>query len=154
MCMAILSYTFIFDIILIDRTSEVVEMFNGYFLKIGNYIPTIKREGLKITPRIVQVTETKVLASGKLSVKKLQHQPTILNIDFPIMTFEQARKLKRVFRGEETGEDEMYLTVEWYDIEEDNYKIGTFYHTDLVYTPVWYSNQWMALVDSISLHEY
>lgn len=132
-------------------------MFNGYFLKIGNNIfnnPAPKREGLKITPRIVQVTETKVLASGKLSVKKLKHTPSILNITFPIMTFEQARNYKRVFRGEETGEDEMYLTVEWYDIENDTYVTGTFYHTDLVYTPVWYNGQWMALVDTVSLHEY
>lgn len=129
-------------------------MFNGYFLKIGNYIPTIKREGLTITPRIVQVTETKVLASGKLSVKKLQHQPSILNMEFPIVTFEQARKLKRAFRGEETGEDEMYLTIEWYDIEEDNYKTGTFYHTDLKYTPIIYDGQWMAFIEPISLHEY
>lgn len=132
-------------------------MFNGYFLKIGNYKfdnPAIKREGLKITPRIVQVTETKVLASGKLSVKKLQHQPTILNIEFPIMTFEQARKLKRALRGEESNEDEMYLTVEWYDIENDDYKTGTFYHTDLIYTPVIYNKEWMALVDAVSLHEY
>lgn len=132
-------------------------MFNGYFLKIGDCTfqsPAFKREGLKITPRIVQVTDNKVLASGKLSVKVLEHKPTILNIEFPIMTFEEVRYYKKVFRGELTGEDEMYLTVEWYDIENDNYVTGTFYHTDLVYTPVIYSGKWMALVDALSLHEY
>lgn len=131
--------------------------FNGYFIKIGNNTfqnPAIKREGYIINPRIVQVTDTKVLASGKLVVKELEHKPTILSITFPIMTFEQARAYKKVFRGEETGEDEMYLTVEWYDVENDDYKTGTFYHTDLKYTPVIYNHQWMALVDTVDLHEY
>ena len=49
---------------------------------------------------------------------------------------------------------EMYLTVEWYDIENDVYQTGTFYHTDLVYTPIIYNKEWMALVDTVSLHEY
>lgn len=131
--------------------------FNGYFIKVGNNIiqnPAIKREGLVINPRIVQVTDTKVLASGKLVVKELEHKPTILSITFPVMTFAQVREIKRVFRGEETNEDEMYLTVEWYDIENDDYKVGTFYHTDLKYTPVIYNHQWMAKIDTVDLHEY
>ena len=132
-------------------------MFNGYYLRIGECTfqnPAIKREGFIITPRIVQVTENKVLASGKLSVKVLEHKPTKIAITFPVMTAEQMRYYKRAFRGELTGEDEMYLTVEYYDEELDGYVTGTFYHTDLVYTPVIYNGQRMVLIDTVSLIEY
>lgn len=132
-------------------------MFNGYYLKIGNCTfqePAIKREGFVLTPRIVQVTETKVLASGKLSLKELEHKPTKISITFPVMTVEQMRVYARAFRGELTGEDEMYLTVEYYDEEKDTYLTGTFYHTDLVYTPVIYNKRRMVLVDTVKLIEY
>lgn len=132
--------------------------FNGYYIKIGNQTfqnPAIKRDGYTVNPRIVQVTETKVLASGKLVLKELEHKPTIIDITFPIMTREQARTYARAFRGQETGEDEMYLTVEWYDEENDTYQIGTFYHTDLKYIPKNVAHgQVMVQCDTVSLHEY
>lgn len=132
--------------------------FNGYFIRIGEQYfqnPAIKREGYDVNVRIVQVTDTKVLASGKLVVKELEHKPTVINITFPIMTLEQARAYKRAFRGEESREDEMYLTVEWYDPEEDTYQIGTFYHTDLKYR---FKNmaggRMMVECETLELHEY
>lgn len=132
--------------------------FNGYFIRIGEQTfqnPAIKREGYNVNPRIVQVTDTKVLASGKLVVKELEHKPTVINIDFPIMDLAQARNYKATFRGETTNEDEMYLTVEWYDPENDNYQVGTFYHTDLKYT---FKNmahgRMMVQCDTLELHEY
>ena len=131
--------------------------FNGYYLKIGACTfqnPAIKREGYVQTPRIVQVTEEKVLASGKLSIKELEHKPTKISITFPVMTLAQMRYYKQAFRGELTGQDEMYLTVEYYDLETDTYKTGTFYHTDLVYTPVIYNGMEMVLVDTVKLIEY
>ena len=132
--------------------------FNGYYIKIGNQPfqnPAIKRDGFTQNPRIVQVTETKVLASGKLVLKELPHKPTILSISFPIMTLEQARTYKRAFRGEETGQDEMYLTVEWYDIENDTYQTGTFYHTDLKYKPKNVAGGVvMVECETVDLHEY
>lgn len=130
---------------------------NRYYLKIGTCTfqnPAIKREGYIITPRIVQVTDEKVLASGRLSVKELEHKPTKISITFPVMTMKQMRVYKRAFRGELTGEDEMYLTVQYYDPETDTYKTGTFYHTDLIYTPVIYNGQEMVLVDTVKLIEY
>lgn len=132
--------------------------FNGrVYLQIGSCTfsnPAIKREGYVITPRIVQVTDEKVLASGRLSVKELEHKPTKISITFPVMTMEQMRVYKRAFRGELTGEDEMYLTARYYDPEVDGYRIGTFYHTDLIYTPVIYNGQDMVLVDTVKLIEY
>lgn len=131
--------------------------FNGYYLKIGEcnfQNPAIKREGFVLTPRIVQVTEEKVLASGRLSIKELEHKPTKISITFPIMTVEQMRYYKKAFRGELTGEDEMYLTAEYYDEELDAYLTTTFYHTDLVYTPIIQNGRRMVLVDTVKLIEY
>lgn len=132
--------------------------FSGYFIKIGNETfqnPAIKREGYNVNPRIVQVTDTKVLASGKLVVKELEHKPTVISISFPIMELPRARAYKAAFRGENTNEDEMYLTVEWYDPETDTYQIGTFYHTDLKYT---FRNmaqgKMMVECETVELHEY
>lgn len=132
--------------------------FNGYYIKIGNQTfqnPAIKRDGFNANVRIVQVTETKVLASGKLVLKELPHKPTILSITFPIMTLAQARAYAATFRGATSGEDEMYLTVEWYDVETDSYKTGTFYHTDLKYKPKNVAHgQVMVECETVDLHEY
>lgn len=132
--------------------------FNGYYIRIGEQRfqnPAIKDEGYEVNPRIVQVTDTKVLASGKLVVKELEHKPTVITITFPIMTLAQVREYKRAFRGEESREDEMYLTVEWYDPENDTYQVGTFYHTDLKYRfKAMSSGRKMVECEPLELHEY
>lgn len=131
--------------------------FQGYYLKIGGcnfQSPAIKREGYNVNSKIVQVTDEKVLASGKLSIKELEHKPTKISITFPVMTWAQMRYYKQAFRGELSAQDEMYLTVEYYDLETDTYLTGTFYHTDLVYTPVIYNGQHMVLVDTVKLIEH
>ena len=49
--------------------------FKGYYLKIGECdftTPAIKREGFKILPKLVQVTDEQRVASGKLVIKVLQ----------------------------------------------------------------------------------
>ena len=46
--------------------------FKGYYLKIGECdftTPAIKREGFKILPKLVQVTDEQRVASGKLVIK-------------------------------------------------------------------------------------
>ena len=131
--------------------------FKGYYLKIGecNFTnPAIKREGFKVLPKIVQVTEEQRVASGKLVIKVLPHRPTKIEITFPIMTPEQYRYYKKAFRGELTDDPEMRLKVEYYDEDEDKYETGTFYHTDISYTPVIYGGQRMILFDTIKLIEH
>ena len=71
--------------------------FKGYYIKIGNCKfndPAIKREGFKIFPKLVQVTNEQRVASGKLVIKVLPHKPTKIEITFPIMTPEQYRVYK------------------------------------------------------------
>lgn len=131
--------------------------FRGYYIKIGDCTfssPAIKREGYKCTPRIVMVTDEERVASGKLIIKPLEHRPTKMSITFPVMTPEQFRYYCKAFRGKLTNEPEMYLTVEYYDDEEDAYHTGTFYHTDIKETPVIYNGRRMILMDTISLIEH
>lgn len=131
--------------------------FRGYYIKIGDCTfssPAIKREGYKCTPRIVMVTGEERVASGKLIIKPLEHRPTKLSITFPVMTPEQYRYYCKAFRGKLTNEPEMYLTVEYYDDEEDAYRTGTFYHTDIKETPVIYGGQRMIVMETISLIEH
>ena len=131
--------------------------FKGYYLKIGkcNFTnPAIKREGFTILPKLVQVTDEQRVASGKIVIKVLPHKPTKIEITFPIMTPEQYRYYKKAFRGELTNQSEMYLTAEYYDEDDDEYKTGTFYHTDISYKPVTYGGQRMLLVDTVKLIEH
>lgn len=131
--------------------------FRGYYIRIGDCTftnPAIKREGYKCTPRIVIVTDEQRVASGKLIIKPLEHRPTKLFITFPIMTPEQFQYYCKAFRGKLTNEHEMYLTVEYYDDEEDAYYTGTFYHTDIDYQPVIWGRQRMILMSEIKLIEH
>lgn len=131
--------------------------FRGYYIKIANCTfqnPAIKREGFKILPKLVQVTDEQRVASGKLVIKVLPHQPTKMEITFPIMTPEQYRVYKAAFRGELSNQGEMYLTVEYYDEDTDTYKTGTFYHTDISYSPTIYGGERMLLVDTVKLIEH
>ena len=100
--------------------------FNGYYLKIGNCkfngelidgvpTPIMKREGFKILPDLVIVTDEQRLASGKLYIKPLAHEPTKMECTFPVMTPDQYRIVKKACRGQLTNEPQMELTVQYYD---------------------------------------
>lgn len=131
--------------------------FKGYYIRIGDCTfssPAIRREGYKCTPKIVMVTEEQRLASGKLVIKPLDHKPSKLFISFPIMTPEQFQNYCKAFRGKLTNEHEMYLTIEYYNDEEDAYYTGLFYHTDITYTPVIYEGRRMIIMDEIRFTEH
>lgn len=143
--------------------------FKGYYIKIGTCqfdgseitvkskkykTPEIKREGLKVLPKLVQVTDEQRTASGKLYIRPLSHRPTKIEITFPIMTRNAYQITKKAFRGELTDEEEMKLTVYYYDEDDDEYKKGTFYHTDISYTPVIYRGERMIQLDTIKLIEH
>lgn len=131
--------------------------FKGYYLKIGDCnftTPAIKREGFKVLPNLVMVTDEQRVASGKLIMKPLKHKPAKLEVTLPLLTRAQYRYYNNALRGVLTNEDEMYLTVEFYDESSDSYREGTFYHTDLKYTPVIYGGERMIQFDTFSLIEH
>lgn len=124
--------------------------FKGYYMRIGSCTfdnPAIAREGFKVLPKLEQVTDAGRVASGKLIVKSLPHKPAKLDVTFPIMTPEQFRYYFSVI-------DSMYLTIEFYDEAKDEYRSGTFYHTDIQYTPVIMGGRRMIIFDNIKFIEH
>ena len=71
-----------------------MDNFRGYYMKINGCTfqsPSIKREAWKFAPKLVQVTDAGVLASGKLNIKVLPHTRSKIWCEFPPMTPAQFR---------------------------------------------------------------
>lgn len=131
--------------------------FRGYYMKIGDckfQSPAIKREKYQCNYHIVQVTDNKVAASGKLIIKPLPHKPTKVTVGFPVMSIAEFNNYSRYWRGEVTHEDEMFLTCEFYVPEKDIYITGTFYHTDIVSVSTIYEGEEKVLLNDISFVEH
>jgi hypothetical protein len=131
--------------------------FKGYYLKCGDCTfqsPAISRDGYRAKYKIVQVSENNVLASGLLSIKTLEHKPSIAYIDFPPMLESQWAEYCKAFRGELTGEEEMHVTYEMWIPEIDNYITVTCYHTDLDTTSTIYNHgQRFVQPPTVEIHE-
>lgn len=127
--------------------------FAGYYMKIGNCNftnPSPRRETWKFAPKLVQVGDSKVLASGKLSTKVLPHDRSKIWVEFPPMTPEQFRTYWTALHSDSGGHG-MYLTIEVYDDSTDTYVTDTYYHTDLQYVPIIYGGKRMIKLDPIEL---
>lgn len=127
--------------------------FAGYYLKIGGVImndPSPLREGYKFAPALVQAGDSKVLASGKLSLKVLPHDRRKIWVEFPIMTPAQFRKYWRALHSDVGGHG-MYLTIEAYDESTDSYVTDTYYHNDLTYIEMNYGGQTMIKLEAFEL---
>ena len=127
--------------------------FNGYYIKINGCTfrnPSMKREGFKYAPRLIEVADATTTASGNLSVKVLPHIRKKIWLSFPPMTPQQFRVYWNALRGNEAGPS-MYLTVELYNDITDSYETDTFYHTDLEYKPVIYEGRRMIQIEDFEL---
>lgn len=125
--------------------------FRGYYFKINDCTfndPAPLREGFKVYPKLVEVTDAGRVASGKLIIKELPHKPAKLDITFPIMTKQQFEYYYGILSSS------MYLEVEFYDEGNDVYTTRTMYHTDLLYTPVIYRGERMILFENFKLIEH
>lgn len=127
--------------------------FNGYYMKIGNCTfqdPSLKREGFKYAPRLIEVADATTTADGTLSIKVLPHIRKKIWCSFPPMTPAQFRVYWSALKGNESGPS-MYLSVQVYNDITDSYETDTFYHTDLQYTPVIYEGRRMIQIDDFQL---
>lgn len=127
--------------------------FNGYYMKIGNCTfqdPSLKREGFKYAPRLIEVADATTTADGTLSIKVLPHIRKKIWCSFPPMTPAQFRVYWNALKGNESGPS-MYLSVQVYNDITDSYETDTFYHTDLQYTPVIYQGERMIQIDDFQL---
>ena len=131
----------------------MTDNFKGYYMKINGCTfqdPQIKRETWKFAPKLVQVTDAGVLASGKLQIKVLPHTRAKIWCGFPPLTPEQFRKYWTALWGDQSGYG-MYLTVEAWDESTNSYITDTFYHNDLQYKNVNYEGRRMVVIDDFQL---
>lgn len=127
--------------------------FKGYYMKINGCTfqdPSIKREAWKFAPKLVQVTDAGVLASGRLNIKVLPHTRAKIWCGFPPMRPDQFRKYWTALMGDSSGVG-MYLTVEAWDETTNSYVTDTYYHNDLQYKNITYSGQRMVVIDDFQL---
>lgn len=130
-----------------------MDNWNGYYVKINGCTfqdPSIKRDVFKFAPKLVQVTDSGVLASGRLNIKVLPHTRAKIWMGFPPMTPEQYRVYYNALLGEQT-EFGMRLEVEVWDESTNSYITDTFYHNDLQHKTVHYGGKRMVVMDDFQL---
>lgn len=128
--------------------------FRGYYMKCNGCTfqnPSFKREGFKFAPKLVQVADATTTANGALTMKVLPHTRSKIWCSFPPMTPEQFRIYYQALEMDQTGANNMSLSVEVYDDATDSYVTDTYYHTDIMYTPVYYQGERMILIDDFEL---
>lgn len=131
----------------------MADNFKGYYMKCNNCTfqnPSFKRGGFKFAPRLIQVTDSGQVASGKLTMKVLPHVRAKIWCSFPPMTPEQFRVYCNALKLDQAGPS-MNLTIEAFDETTNKYVTDTFYHNDIVYTPIIYNGQRMIEVDDFEL---
>lgn len=127
--------------------------FKGYYMKCNGCTfknPSFKRNGFKFAPKLVQVADATTTASGKLTIKVLPHIRSKIWCSFPPMTPEQFRVYYNALGLGGSGAG-MYLTIEVYDDSTDSYVTDTYYHNDIMYTPIIYQGQRMIVIDDFEL---
>lgn len=127
--------------------------FKGYYMKIGSVEfndPSPKRETWKFAPELVQVGDSQVLASGKLSIKVLPHTRRKIWVDLPPLNLRQYKAYWNALHSD-AGKHGMYLKVEAYDDKTDKYITDTYYHNDLMVSPIYLGGQTMFKIDAFEL---
>lgn len=130
-----------------------MDNFKGYLMKCEDCTfqnPQLSREGFKFAPKLIQVTDERQVASGKLTIKVLPHIRRKIWCSFPPMTPEQFRVYCNVLKLDETGQT-MRLTIEAFDETSNSYITDIYYHTDIIYTPIYYNGRRMIKVDDFQL---
>ena len=127
--------------------------FKGYYMKCNGCTfqnPSFRREGFKFAPKLIQVADATTTASGHLTIKVLPHIRSKIWCSFPPMTPEQFRIYYNALGLGGSGAG-MYLTIEVYDDSTDTYVTDTYYHNDIMYTPIIYQGQRMIKIDDFEL---
>ena len=127
--------------------------FKGYYMKINGCTfqnPSIRRETWKFAPKLIQVTDAGVLASGRLQIKVLPHSRRKIWCEFPPMTPEQFRVYWTALMGDTSGVG-MYLEVEAWDETTNSYITDTYYHNDLQYKDINDGGRRMSVMDAFEL---
>lgn len=111
--------------------------YNGYLIKVGGSGGTvlpmkyIKYEGYDITPNQRLETEAKRAVTGLLHRNTVEHTATKIEFNTIVLMNSEMNELMTLFRNAWTSSIERKLDLEYYDMETDSYKVGTFYMPDI-----------------------
>lgn len=125
----------------------------GYEMKCGDCTfqnPSMKREGYKFAPKLVQVADATTLANGELTMKVLPHSRSKIWCSFPPMTPAQFRIYHSALKLDQAGPS-MNLSISAYDDVSDSYITDTYYHTDIMWKPINLGGQRMIMIDDFEL---
>lgn len=108
--------------------------YSGYLIKInGTPLPMkyIKVDGYNITPNQRMESEAKRAVTGVLHRTTVAHTASKIEFTTPNMTNLDMDAMMSLFRNSWTSSAERKLDLEYYDMETNSYKTGTFYQPDI-----------------------
>lgn len=111
--------------------------YSGYLIKVGGANGTqlpmkyIKLDGYNITPNQRMESEAGRAVTGLLHRTTVAHTASKIEINTPYITNGDMAKLMKLFRDNWTSAIERKITLQYYDMETDTYKEGTFYMPDI-----------------------
>lgn len=114
--------------------------YNGYLIKVGGSsgialpMKYIKLDGYNITPNQRMESEAKRAVTGVLHRTTVEHTATKVEFNTPVMTNLDMDAMMSMFRNAWTNSAERRLTIEYYDMETNSYKSGTFYMPDIKFS--------------------
>lgn len=130
-----------------------MDNFQGYYMKCNGCTfqnPSFKREGFKFAPKLIIVTDSGTVASGKVVFKVLPHTRRKIWCEFPPMTPAQFRTYANALKFNQSGQG-MNLSIEAFDEMTNQYVTDTYYHNDIIYKPIMLNGQRMVQVDAFEL---
>ena len=111
--------------------------YNGYLIKVGgsngSELPMkyIKLSGYDITPNQRMESEAKRDVTGVLHRTTVAHTATKIEFNTPMLTNKDIDAMMTLFKNNWSSTAERKLTLQYYDMESDSYKEGTFYMPDI-----------------------
>lgn len=111
--------------------------YSGYLIKVGGASGVIlplkymKIEAYDITPNQRMEVEAKRDVTGVLHRTTVAHTASKIEFNTPILTNADIDDLMTMFRNAWTSTAERKLNLQYYDMETNSYKTGTFYMPDI-----------------------
>lgn len=110
--------------------------FSGYLIKIGNTVlpmKYMKAESYKSTPSQRLETEAKRAITGLLHRTTVEHRPTKIEFETPIITNLDLQAMWNIIQANYTIENERKITIQYYNEETDSYLSAECYIPDVEY---------------------
>lgn len=112
----------------------------GYLVKLGGASGTafplkyIRTESYDTTPNQRMESEAGRATTGLLHRTTIEHTSTKIEFETPPLTNEQLAAINSMLAGAMSDTHRRDITIQYYDMETDSYKIANCYMPDVKYT--------------------